>query len=183
MKLSSSNTHKIKEFRDVLGDFLEIVHGEDLKEVDGTIDEVITYKALHAGPGFVVEDTVLTVNGELWTDIRWRVKELKDNDHAVWTVSLGYNDGENIKVYRGETEGFVKIPRVIPEDAFAFDPYFVPKGRSENIYELMKMGLKHEYSARSKALLNLKNNIIHFDKTISEIPKWTGSWQNEELTK
>lgn len=67
--LVSSNKNKIEEFKLYISN-LKIQEGKDLKEVDGTIDEVIIYKAKAAGKGFIVEDTIVSVDNKEIVDIR-----------------------------------------------------------------------------------------------------------------
>jgi len=96
MKISTSNQNKINEIKRIFPN-IEVVKGADLKEVLGTMDEVILYKSLDAGKDFVVEDTILTIDGQEVVDIRWNQKDkLKNTKKVSWIVSLGYNDGEKI---------------------------------------------------------------------------------------
>lgn len=175
MTLSSSNQNKIEEFKRIIPDLI-IVKGADLKEVDGNMDEVILYKALAAGRDMIVEDTILVVDGAEVVDIRWKLKKaLSVGSSAKWIVSLGYNDGEHIYVYRGEIDG-----RIIEsnEPGFGFDPYFRPSGSLCSLAVLEKFGTKDHFSARLTALSNLRNNSYVSKTSIDDIPPWTGRYQN-----
>lgn len=178
MILTTSNKNKIKEFKDILGNDLIIQSGKDIKEVDGTMDEVILYKSLEAGKGFIVEDTILICDGKEVVDIRWNQEDkLKNIKTASWIVSLGYNDGKNLNVFRGIINGIIVEPKC---EGFGFDPYFLPDGSDITLAELDKQGLKNNFSARKIALLNLKNNNFYSSIKINEIEKWNGKYQNEE---
>lgn len=180
---STSNENKIKEFKSILGDKLTIQKGKDLKEVDGTADEVILYKSLESGRGFVVEDTILEVDGKEVVDIRYCIdKYSKEDVNASWIVSLGYNNGTEIITYRGIIKGKLVSDKSIPSDSFGFDSYFIPLRNNKNnltLYELNKLGLKENYSARKIALFNLLNNSYDSKRLIVSIPKWIGKYQGE----
>ncbi len=176
--LSSSNDSKIAEFKRILGDDLTIIKGKDLKEVNGTADEVIIYKTLEAGIGHIVEDTILTVDGVEVVDIRWDQEDkLKNAKDAIWTTSLGFTDGMNVFIARGEIQGTIIAPTV---DGFGFDPYFLPDGSDKSLAELELNGDKDKFSARYIALLNLKNSVFCIKKDANNIPAWTGTYQNQK---
>ena len=179
--LSSSNENKIKEFKTILGNKLTIQKGKDLKEVDGNIDEVILYKSLESGKGFIVEDTILEVEGKEIVDIRYCIDKYSKKDiEAKWIVSLGYNNGEEIFIYRGSIEGNIISIDNIPDDSFGFDSYFIPKEKNKankSLHEFNKIGLKEKYSGRKIALLNLLNNNYYSKTLISSIPIWNGKYQ------
>lgn len=187
MIFSTSNKTKMKEFKAILPDLI-IKKGPDLKEVDGTIEEVILHKSKDMGPGYLVEDTILIINDEVVVDIKWKVKNLKEGDKATWITSLGYNDGENIYIYQGSIEGVITLKK--GNEGFAFDPYFVPlelvnptddmnydlKGLTLTLLD--KFGLKKFFSARYKALINLKEGNTFCKIPVKNILPWTGTYQN-----
>jgi inosine/xanthosine triphosphate pyrophosphatase family protein len=178
MILVSSNKDKIREFKTFLGDNLIVETGKDLKEVQGTMDEVITYKSIAAGDNYIVEDTILIIDGEEIVDIRWKLDTLKEGDEATWITSLGYNHNGVIKVYRGIQKGLITLDRNLT--GFAFDPYFIPSELidSSNL-TLTELGEdKSFYSARIKALKNLIDNNLEFEKNIKDVSIWNGSYQN-----
>lgn len=180
MIIVSSNKTKIKEIQSYLGDSIQIESGKDLSEVLGNIDEVITYKALDAGDGFVVEDTILLINGEEIVDIRWKLNQLEEGDEATWITSIGYNHNGKITVFRGYQKGL--ITKNQGTDGFAFDPYFIPIELvdSYNALTLTQLGEKKaNYSARVFALQNLVKNCHVFEVDIKDIPAWTGKYQNQ----
>lgn len=177
MILQTSNKDKIREFKRIFGNELEIQNGYDIKEVMGSMDEVILYKSLDAGKNIIVEDTILTIDGKEVVDIRWNQEDkLKNAKKAQWIVSLAYNDGNTISVYRGIVNGIIVEPSI---NGFGFDPYFLPDGSDITLSQLDKEGKKDLFSARVKALLNLKNDKAEFRKEIKDIPIWNGQYQNE----
>jgi inosine/xanthosine triphosphate pyrophosphatase family protein len=178
MKLVTSNPNKLREFRE-LGLDLDIAPGLDLREVQGTIDEVIIHKAKEAGAGLVVEDTVLMVNGEEIVDIRWRIREFaqQEGTQAQWVVSLGYNDGETIRVYRGVIHGHL-VNRVPREGSFGFNPYFIPQSSQLTLDELDVLGRKRDYSARSIAATELMAGRPVIQVALADVTEWTGPYQN-----
>lgn len=172
--LVSSNKNKIKEFKEMIPQ-LKIENGKDLPEVQSNMNNVILYKALDAGKGYIVEDTILEVNGIEVVDIRWKKSTLNEGDKVRWIVSLGYNDGQHISVYRGIINGKITLKKENPE-AFGFDDYVIPQGTDKTLFELGSK--KTEFSARKLALENFKNNKKVFLKKITEIKPWTGSYQH-----
>jgi len=174
MTFTTSNKQKIKEIRRLFPN-VNIINGKDLPEVDGTWLEVITHKAIDAGTGFVVEDTILEIDGVEVVDIRWNQEDkLKNTQKVVWRVSFGYNDGEKIKIWTGITNGIIVEPNI---KGYSFDPYILPDGFDITVAQLDKENRKDEVSPRKKALLNLKNKKPEFILPIIEVPQWNGKYQ------
>jgi len=180
MKLVSSNETKLKEFQRILPE-MEILKGLDLREVQGTPEEVIIHKSLEAGKGTVVEDTILIIEGEEIVDIKWKIQELKKLPYhiainASWQVLLGYNTGNKIEIYKGIVNGII-IPES-KDEGYGFDPYFLPDGSDVTLAKLEDEGNKDRFSARTNALVNLKMKRKEKVLRIKTIPKWTGKYQN-----
>ena len=167
----SSNEFKIKDFKKHLPN-LKIEKGEDLDEVMGTKDDVIIYKSIDAGSGVIVEDTILIVNGEEFVDIRWRADELEIGDKATWVVSLGYNDGDSIYVFRGSVNGRISSSTM----GYGFGSKFFPDGINKPM-DFIENDI-HYYSARKIAIENFKNNRPLYVVKIDDIPAWTGKYQH-----
>jgi len=177
MTLSTSNQNKIKEFKRMLGNEITIIEGADIKEVNGTMDEVIIHKAIDAGEDMLVEDTILIIDGKEVVDIRWnQADKLKNAKKAQWVVSLGYNSGSFIYVYRGIINGIIVEPL---GEGFGFDPYFLPDGSDITLAQLEAEGNKDKFSARSMALFYLKHKNYSFIRDIKNTPAWTGTYQND----
>lgn len=179
MIILTSNKDKIREINE-LAPHIKTEKGPDLKEVLGNKDEVIIYKTLQTFPGYIVEDTILEIDGEEVVDIKWKLNDLKDGTEVKWIVSLGYFFSDSvIKIYRGEICGTVIKPDVIPENSFGFDPYFIPNGNTKTLHELRLCGEKDKYSPRKLALTNLIIDNPTLIKEVKDIPPWTGKYQNE----
>jgi len=177
--LVSSNKNKIEEFKEYISN-LKIQEGKDLKEVDGNMDEVIIHKAKAAGKGFVVEDTIVSVDNKEIVDIRWQKDSIEEGKEIKWIVSLGYNDGDKIHVYRAEVDGITTLKRK-NEKAFGFDDIFIPYGTNKTLFELENE--KGNFSARKMALSNFSNKKELFSIKIEDVLEWKGKYQNEEKLK
>src|SRR5688500_5533948 len=93
LKIVSSNRTKIAEYQRLSQGLIEISAGQDLREILGTPDEIAFYKAIEAGAGLIVEDSILIVDGEPLIDIKWRLPELRERAKTgtatlVWEVRL-----------------------------------------------------------------------------------------------
>ena len=186
IKLTTSNIKKIEEFKR-FGLSFDIAEGLDLKEVDGSIDDVILYKAMDAGDNLLVEDTVLVVNDKEVVDIRWNIEELKkqDNPDIKWITSLAIKEEGFIYIYRGEIKcALVENANdvVTLEDSFGFDPYLCPILNdivvNKTFQELNKEGLKDNYSPRKMAVEQLQNGFFLAKIKSDSVQKWTGSYQH-----
>jgi hypothetical protein len=87
---------------------------------------------------------------------------------ALWNNFLVVNDGENVSIYRGATQGVLtyRHPAMI---GFGFDCRFKPDGTTETLYELDRVGEKDPFSARKKAVEALLNNRPIFKAACSKI--------------
>lgn len=178
--LVSSNENKIAEFRR-FGLKFDVQKGADIKEVDGDMDEVIIHKSISAGVNKIVEDTILVIEGEEIVDIRYRINEFSKNSYAEWVVSLGYNDGVSVRVYRGVIKG--RIIKTKDISGFGFDSYFIPEGSDKTLSELDKIGEKDSFSARKIAVYNLLKDKYVLKININDIKNWNGKFQNESTNK
>lgn len=185
--LCSSNENKISEFKSFGLDF-EVRESEDLKEVQSDPITVATYKAIEAGEGKLIEDTVLLINDEEIVDIKWKINELKSmkNPDIKWVTTLAILDKGFIYIYQGSIECDL-VPNIenikIPSDSFGFDSCLVPSPNGISIplsfHELKKIGKKDDYSPRKFAVECLLNNVFYEKININEVPEWTGSYQND----
>ena len=183
MKILTSNKNKLLEFQRILKDNnIEVATGEDLEEVLGNREEVITYKSLSAGKDVMVEDTILSVDGKDVVDIRFKLEELLNKvsrygaiTKLSWIVNLGYNDGSYIYIYTGVVDGIFTQKTT---DGFGFDPYFLPNWANASLAQLEKEGRKDDYSARILALNNFMQKRFTKKIKIKDIPKWDGAYQN-----
>lgn len=181
IKLVTSNENKLREFRRFGIENIEIEKGIDLPEVNSDPITVVKHKANDAGPNRLIEDTNFDVeNMDVGVNIRWLISSLKSDKsiigrNAVWTVYLGFNDGSNIYVYKGEIKG--KISESSGE-GFGFDPIFTPNESKYTLAELEKMNKKDDFSARLNAVKNFMNNNYIEKIKINNIEPWSGEYQH-----
>lgn len=178
LKLVSSNLNKLKEFQRILPE-IEAVPGVDLREIQADKDLVILYKVKELNKDlFVVEDTIIEIlEQNQWkevVDIRYQMNNLQGQFKAKWITSLAYLEQGLIKVFRGATEGFLDAQRTMK--GFGFDNYFIPQGEAQSLYDLGNK--KDDYSARKKALINLKEDKPFMTKELKTLKKWTGKYQS-----
>lgn len=181
LKLVSSNEQKLKEFARFGLTDIAIGKGRDLKEVDADELTVILYKALDAGKNRIVEDTSLTVEGaEVGVNVRWMESNLHTlaGRKAVWKVYLGLNDGVNIRVYGAEVSG--TLVDSLGDTGFGFDSNFKPEGSNLTLHQLSNMKNKDAFSARKKAVDNIKEGRVLHSYKITDIPRWEGKYQQED---
>jgi inosine/xanthosine triphosphate pyrophosphatase family protein len=185
MFLITSNASKRAEFES-LGLNIDIRSGMDIKEVDADHETVAIYKALEAGIGAVIDDTILIFNGEEVVDVRWRIQELvtmaRDTQPCIeWVVLLAHNTGTEVRLYKASVTCEVDDRFDInnpPSDGFAFDPFLRPQGQTKTFYELEREGVKLEHSPRGLAIRAMVNGQVHRVQKIADIPAWTGAYQN-----
>lgn len=180
MKLVTSNKNKLKEFQRFGLDNIQMEQGKDIDEVDSDPVTVILYKALEVGAGHLVEDTSLHVSGaDVGVNVRWLLDNIAQyNEHkAVWEVLLGYNDGENIRIYQGVIKGELTDALEGVSGGFGFDTYFIPEGSSQTLYELELINKKDFHSARRLAVDSLISDSPIKVVAIKDIPTWTGKYQ------
>ena len=178
MKLVTSNQSKLSEFRR-FGLELEMEEGLDLREVDGTSEEVVTYKAIEAGEHLIVEDTILIIDGEEVVDIKKRLDELDNwaGKPAEWRVSIGCLIGDQVVTSSASVIGQIKPPAPGFEDGFGFDPYFIPDGYEVSLEQLNRTGNKDTVSARRVAISQfLDKRNCKFLK-LENIQPWEGGYQ------
>lgn len=184
MFLVSSNRKKLAEIARY-GLDLDLRPIEDLPEIDGTPDQVAIHKALAAGTGAIVEDTILFVAGHPWVDVRWTLDKVQAHagDLSVWRTTLAHNDGQSIRLYVGEVPGRLVAAQQVRPDAFGFDPWFCPDGYDLSLDELEQAGRKDEVSARRRAVQALLAKQPTLVVPIDQVPTWEGGWQAEGAKK
>lgn len=177
--LKSSNERKINEYKRYGLNF-PVEKGEDLDEVlSNDYVTVIKYKALDAGINVLVEDTIVTVDGDVMVDFKWKTHMMNSfvGKEFKWRTSLAYNDGKEIYVVTSEVDCDVVYSDHIPE-AFAIDPYIRPKGVEYTYHELELQGNKDKYSPRKMAIDKLLKNDFDYVISVNNIQPWLGKYQN-----
>lgn len=175
--LVTSNRNKLAEYRAFGLPDLTLAEGLDLPEVDGSPDDVILYKALAAGEGKIVEDTVLYVDGRPVVDIRWQLDSLVavDGKTARWDVRLGILHEGVVRVFVASVDGKIVKPR---GEGFGFDPFFEVVNTQLTLAELAAAGCKTDHSARKLAVDNLLMDAPVIRLKQSDIPEWSGGFQH-----
>lgn len=177
----SSNAHKVNEFKRLFGDTEIVVEsGEDLREVSGTIDEVVVYKALEAGENVLVEDTTMIINGKEEIEIKWKYNDLQTGDKLTWIISLGVFREGRVDVYRGQIDCVVN--RNLGADGVVFEPFIVPIENNPEEISFTQLSLvidKDIIDPRAMAVKELLSEQPLFSKNIEDIAPWTGAWQND----
>lgn len=179
--LTTSNPQKIHEYQRFSGSKLRMEPGKDLDEVDGTPDEIIIHKALAAGPGRMVEDAIIVVDGQPMTDIRWRLDELLSggvpaNTPVIWEVRLGILHEGVVYAYLGQTHGTV-VPFDVP--GFGIDPIFHVTDAGATFAKLDQEDRKDPWSARQFAMDSMLKQTPYLAVDASSIEPWTGAMQNQ----
>lgn len=173
MKLTfvTSNENKFREVSSILG--YEMERKEiDLTEIqDIETDNVVESKVKEAynkiGGPVIVEDTGIFL--EAWDGfpgalIKWVLKakwdegiyelvSTQDNKKAYAKTSVGYYDGNELKVFSGIVKGQICEPRGSTD--FGWDTVFVPEGYNESFSEMGREG-KNKISMRKKAFEKLR---------------------------
>jgi inosine/xanthosine triphosphate pyrophosphatase family protein len=177
-KIISSNQNKINEYLRFGIHDLEVISGKDIREVAGTSEEVVIYKAIEAGENVIVEDAILIIDNVEIVDIKYQLENLSNyiGKHAVFKVSLGFQSNGQIKTYTSELLGTIQNLKKKP-DSFGFDYCFIPKHSTKSLYELDKLGLKDNFSPRRNAIVKLINDEFDNLYNVSEIKTWNGEFQ------
>jgi inosine/xanthosine triphosphate pyrophosphatase family protein len=177
LKLVSSNARKLEEYRRFGVEDLQVETGIDLNEVDGTPLEVIIHKAIAAGHGRIVEDSVLIVEGETFVDARWRLDSVHEwfGKRTSWVVNLGVNEDGVVSVYTGTVDGVFQPAR---GEGWDYDPYFLIEQEDMTLAQLENVGRKDEYSARNRAVRNMIDNVPDARTAIEDVQEWSGAFQH-----
>lgn len=179
--LSSSNPIKVAEYTRLSRGMIPVIPGKDLAEIESDPDSIALYKALHAGEGIIVEDSILVVAGIPMIDIKWRLKELIERavfDPAplVWEVRLAFAKEGLIRIYKGTLQGNLR-PWDMP--GAGYDPIFNVGGVGLSLALLESRGLKDQYSARAHAFEALLKDEPSLVAYAADLPEWRGTWQND----
>jgi len=181
IKLKTSNKYKISEYQRLLSsENIIIEEGEDLKEILGTADEVIMYKAIDAGENILVEDATLIINGREEVEIKWKADSLKTGDYVTWVISLGIVRNGILQVYKAQTD--LIVDRSLGNDGVAFEPFLIPINNNPNKLSYTVLSKKIDkdiIDPRAMAIKKFLNNDLHYVIDSSEIKPWEGKYQND----
>lgn len=188
LKLYTGNPNKQNDFAK-LG--LDIPLADDIVDIDEVLSDddlvVLAYKAKEVPPFHLVDDTVISINGEAITDIKFQLDDIKKNAtfaiaDMIFKVNLAYHDGRSIFVFSGEVHGLIVPSLASEEDVFGFDDVFVPDGQTG-----MKISYHHlkstdidswkKFNARSVAINKLLANDAVKVIGLDELEEWKGEYQ------
>lgn len=166
----------------------------DIKEVLSDPLTVAIYKSIEAGKNTLIEDTVINVDGEDIVDIKWKIRNIKNNNissEVRWIVTLAHNDGDRVSIYSGEKLCKINPKAMSPDfkqskNSFGFDEYLIPlfsnidgTPNTKNLYELECENTKDIFSARDLAVKSFISRSASKSFLIKDIPAWKGLFQND----
>lgn len=111
-----------------------------------------------AGKGSIIELSHLQIQGfDQGDSIRWSRSSVStyEGRRATWNAYLGVNDGETIKIYRGQVEGELTT-HYYAREAEGFDCFFKPFESPLTLYELGKLNGIGSVSAHKRAIDTIK---------------------------
>ncbi|GJL78331.1 MAG: non-canonical purine NTP pyrophosphatase, RdgB/HAM1 family [Nitrospinaceae bacterium] len=176
IKFVTGNPNKVREAGEILGVDLEQVNVPEMHELQtNDLTEIVEHKVRQAyqavnGP-VLVEDSGLVFsawNGLPGALVKWfettvgcagmlKMLESFDDREAFALCTVGYHDGETIKIARGEVRGRV-ADGLKGSNGFGWDVFFIPEGY-ERTYAEMPAEEKNAISHRKRAFEALKKLI------------------------
>lgn len=178
IKLLTSNPFKLAEYNSFGLKGFQAIQGPDLAEVDADSRTVILHKAKDAGADCLVEDAVLLIDGQEWSDIKFRLKELtcaNKSADLVFVVNLGLNTGTQVDLVSAQLKGKLKTNTELT--GFGFDDCFEVLETGMTISELKSKGLWNSVNPRLKALTLLLEGNVDERVPLDSIGTWTGRFQ------
>lgn len=175
IKVLTSNPYKTKEF-EALG--LTVVAG-DVKEVQGTPDEVILHKCMEVEPFTVVEDTITVIDKKPIVDWKTSFAEhAVDGKNFEWQVRLAYRDESKIYVF----EGSHPLVFALPDGRVPTTPHFDDYAKSyfdlnQTLEELKLTETWRGIDPRARALYNLTWHTPTLTVPVVAMTPWTGDYQ------
>ena len=154
MTVKITNHARIKDYKAILGNTVSIIGGFDEKLSLLDAKESILKKALRCGHGYIIEDTTLTINGEICNTVTCQDYSY-NNQKAVWTTIIAYHSVSMIHFYEGIVNGHIKLnPSSNTKKLFIGD-VFVPDGHELTISEIEQRNNVNFTNARKLALKKL----------------------------
>lgn len=189
-KLVTSNQNKILEYQSI-GLPISVENGADLPEIDSEDFSLIAaYKSKMAGNFNIIEDSILIIDGKIYHDIKFRIKDIVANVQqyynkpVTWVLTLATLIEGEIHLFQNRLSGHINEPYQGVPLGFGFDSYFYinVEGDSKSLHELKEQGLKNKYSPRLLALqkfYNFATNNNPSDQiySIDSLEEWTGNFQ------
>lgn len=149
-----TNMTRIKDYRSILGNSVTLVLGYDDKPLLDDADACITTKAIKGGKGFLIEDTTIIIEDDVFNS----VTDLDDDHHdkpALWTTRMAYHSGYMIHYYEGNLPGRIRCCGKAEAETCHFGDVFVPESYELSINEIEKDANLMFTNARQLALKKL----------------------------
>lgn len=154
MVVRITNMRRIKDYQSILGNSVSLVLGYDDKPLLDDADACITTKAIKGGKGFLIEDTTIVIEDDVYNS----VTDL-DGDHhdkpALWTTRIAYHSGSMIHYYEGNLPGRIRCCSQSEAETCHFGDVFVPESYDLSLNEIEKDETLIFTNARQLALKKL----------------------------
>lgn len=175
IQVLTSNLYKKAEYQ-ALG--LRVIDG-DVREVQGTPDEVILHKVMSVDPYTVVEDTITVIDNIPIVDWKYTFADYaQDGKDFVWQVRLAYRDEDKIYVFNGQCSCKFYLPDESVPTTPHFDSYTkIPAFSDLTLEELKKTDNWGGIDPRARALYELTWHSPTLTVPISMMKPWDGEYQ------
>ena len=173
IKFVTGNINKVREAGEILGVSLQQVDIPDLYELQTHDPEAIVRHKLVQAHEIVKEPVLVEDSGLIFSAwnglpgalVKWfestvgcegmlKMLEPFDNREAFAVCYVGFQDGETIKIAKGEVRGRV-ADRLRGNNGFGWDVFFIPEGH-DLTYAEMPAAEKNAISHRKRAFEALK---------------------------
>lgn len=137
MIVKITNMTRIKDYRSILGNSVSLVLGYDDKPLLDDADACITTKAIKGGKGFLIEDTTIIIEDDVYNTIT----DLDEDHHdkpALWTTRIAYHSGYMIHYYEGNLPGRIRCCSESKAETCHFGDIFIPESYDLSINEIEK---------------------------------------------
>ncbi len=154
MIVKITNMTRIKDYRSILGNSVSLVLGYDDKPLLDNADDCITTKAIKGGKGFLIEDTTIIIEDDVYNTIT----DLDADHHdkpALWTTRIAYHSGYMIHYYEGNLPGRIRCCGESKGEKCHFGDIFVPESYELSVNEIEKDDNLIFTNARQLALKKL----------------------------
>lgn len=154
MIVKITNKMRIKDYRSILGNSVTLVLGFDDKPLLSDADACITQKAIEGGKGFLIEDTTISIEDNVYNTLTGLDGNFHDKP-AVWTTRIAYHSGYMIHYYEGNVTGRIQCCTKTKDQKCFFGDIFIPDGHDLTLNEVEKDANLNFTNARKLALKKL----------------------------
>ena len=153
----------------------------DLKEVYSDYITIIVYKIketlkhikISENEILMVEDVTMFVNGKFYPDIKWKQKNLKENDKVLLLLSIGKFQNGKIEVFSKKINGTIHFG-ICDDFSFGFDNIMI-------VNDKICLGHYKEKNPLRKLFKEVLNSKLspEFSINIKNVKSWNGKYQND----